>query len=52
MLYGPPGVAKTTSIILYAYLNYVISSFEFEYNEIIAPKVQRILYLSYEKTDS
>jgi hypothetical protein len=52
MLYGPPGVAKTTSIILYSYLNYVISSYEFEYDEIIAPNLQKILYLSYEKTDS
>lgn len=29
LLYGAPGISKTTSIIFYSYLNYLISSYEF-----------------------
>ncbi len=39
LIYGSPGVSKTTSAILYSCLNYVINSYEFEYDEIIAPKL-------------
>ena len=46
-MYGPPGISKTSSIILYSYLCYLINQYEFEYDEVVAPDIKRLFYVSY-----
>jgi hypothetical protein len=46
-MYGPPGISKTSSIILYSYLCYLINQYEFEYDEVVAPDIERLFYVSY-----
>lgn len=46
-MYGPEGIGKTSSIILYCYLSSFITDYEIEYDHSIDNEISRIFYLSF-----
>lgn len=51
-MHGPPGISKTSSIVLYSYLCYLINQYEFQFDEVVASDIPRLFYASYSNKDS